>query len=181
MLERDTIVRRFSARIRTIFEGDWISPVAIGELFRRGISAVSSINEEYLRVQDKAAEAPDLAWRAVQGLAEEKHAKAMADYARAENDEIDLALKRRVFEDKARQERAAADKLEAEAAVAKLNELKARAELARELRDLGVKLVVDSAGRIDVSVVDTTPLSDERLHEIFTLPEKRMLGMAKKE
>jgi biotin carboxyl carrier protein len=133
------------------------------------------VNDEYLQLEEKAAEAPELAWRAVQGLAGEKHAKAISDYARAENERIDLALKKRVLEDKVRQERAIADKLEADAAVAKLNELIARAELARAVRDLGVVVTVNKSGAIRVEERNPqSPIDDSGL---FTLPEKRLLGL----
>lgn len=148
MPEGETIFRRFVAQVRAIFDDDWAAKA--GAFFRTGISAISDVNEDYLHLEEKAVEAPDLAWRAVRGLAGEKHAKAVADYARAENERIDLALKQRVFDDKARQERATADKLEAEAALAKLNELKARAELARTLYEVGVTMTVNSNGVIDV-------------------------------
>jgi len=176
MPERRTIVRRLVARLRAIFEESWISPAAAGQTFRRGISAISEVNKEYLHLEDKAAEAPDLAWRAVQGVAQEKHAKAISDYAKAENDRIDLALKRRVFGDKARQEAASAEKMEAEASLAKLNELRARIQLATELRDLGIKMVVGQDGRIDITTVQTAGIQSDQLLEILTVPERRMLG-----
>jgi biotin carboxyl carrier protein len=173
MFERETILRRFVARLRAILDDDWLAKA--GSAFRRGVSAISDVNDEYLHVEDKVAETPELAWRAVQGLAGEKHAKAVADYARAENEKIDLALKSRVMEDKVRQERASADKLEAEAALAKLNELKARAELAMALQDLGVTLTVNSTGIINVRKSER--LNESELRGIFTLPEKRLLNM----
>lgn len=79
-----------------------------------------------------------------------------------------------MLDDKERQERATADKLEAEAGLAKLNELKARAQLAKELRELGVALVVTERGEIHF-------FPEERpstmLPDIFTPDEQRLLGM----
>src|SRR5882757_7379409 len=119
MPEHGTKIQRFVAKLRAVMDEDWSGRT--GAFFRRGISRISEVNEEYLHLEDKASEAPDLAWRAVQGLAGEKHAKAISDYAKAENDKIDLALKQRVLEDKVRQERATADRMESEAGLAKLN------------------------------------------------------------
>lgn len=173
MCKRETGLRRLIARMRAILDEDWVADA--GKVFRRGVSAISDVNEEYLHLEDKAAEAPELAWRAVQGLAGEKHAKAVADYAKAENERIDIALKRRIFDDKARQEHAAADKLEAEAALAKLNELKARVELATALQGLGVALTVETGGAILVRT--SARLTHSEISGIFTLPEKRLLQM----
>ncbi len=173
MPERGAGLRRLAASVRAIFDEDW--GAIAGTLFRRGVSAISDVNDEYLHLGEKAAESPELAWRAVQGLAGEKHAKAVADYARAESERIDIALKKRIFDDKARQERAAADKLESEAALARLNEMKARLDLARSLRDLGVGMIVDIGGAVHVRTA--ARLTDPELSGIFTLPERRALGI----
>jgi hypothetical protein len=144
-------------------------------MFRRGVSTISEVNEEYLQLQEKAAEAPNLAWTAVRGLAGEKHAKAVADYARAENERIDLELKKRVFEDKVRQERATTVKLEAEADRAVLAELRARAELFSSLQAIGVTITVDSSGSLSARL--SRSISTPPAHSLFTLPEKLLLGM----
>lgn len=172
MPEQPTPTLRFIARLRAIFEEDWKGQA--GAFFRRGMSAISDVNKEHLHLEEKVGETPELAWRAVKGLAEEKHAKSIADYARAENEKIDLALKKRVLDDKVRQEKAMAAKLEAEAALAKINELKARAELARTMSDLGFAITVaeDSEIRIVRGHIPASALS-----EIYTFREKRELGI----
>lgn len=172
MREGATFSQRFVARLRALLEEDWRGRA--GAFFRRGVSSISDVNDRYLQLEDKAAQAPDLAWRAVQGLAGEKHAKAISDYARAENDSIDLALKQRVLDDKVRQEKATADKLEAEAALAKINELKARAELVKTLQDLNLAMTVDRDGVIRIARCEQLPA--DLLQQVFTLPEKRLLG-----
>jgi hypothetical protein len=173
MSESTVHSRRFVARLRAFLEEDWKGKA--GAFFRRGISSISEVNDEYLHLGEKAEEAPDLAWRAVQGLAGEKHAKAVSDYARAENEKIDLALKQRVLDDKVRQEKATADKLEAEAAIAKINELKARAELAKTLSDLNMAITVAPDGGIRVFRDQRLPA--DFISHIFSLSEKRDLGL----
>jgi len=166
-------LHRIIASLRALFEEDWRARA--GRVFRRGVSTISEVNEEYLQLQDKAAEAPNLAWTAVRGLAGEKHAKAVADYARAENERIDLELKRRVLEDKVRQERAATIKLEAEADQAVLTELRARVDLFNSLQAIGVTITVGSSGLITAR--QSQDVSGIPVHNLFTLSERRLLGM----
>lgn len=173
MSESTVHSRRFVARLRAFLEEDWRGKA--GAFFRRGISSISEVSGEYLHLGEKAEEAPDLVWRAVQGLAGEKHAKAVSDYARAENEKIDLALKQRVLDDKVRQEKATADKLDAEAAIAKINELKARAELAKTLNDLNMAITVAPDGGIRVFRDQRLPTN--LMSNIFNLSEKRELGL----
>jgi biotin carboxyl carrier protein len=139
-------ISRLVARVTAVFEADWFGMA--GERWRQTVSKLANLNRKHLQLEDKAGQAPDLLWRAGVGFATEKHAKATADYEKAENDRIDAALKRRVLEDKARQERAMANKLEAEAVQARIQEIKARVALDRELEGLGVAIQLDSDGTI---------------------------------
>ena len=146
MSETTPIRVRFVAKVRAVLGEDWLG--AAGKRWRRTVMGLSRFNREHLQLDEKAKATPDLAWNAVQGLASEKHAKAAADYSKAENDRIDAALKRRVLEDKARQERATANKLEAEAVQARIQEIKARVVLAKELEELGLAIVIEQDGTI---------------------------------
>ena len=141
MPDRESVVTRFVAKVRAVLDEDWVGTA--GRRFRRTISKISQLNQNHLHLGERASAAPDLAWTAVQGVASEKHAKAASDYSKAENDRIDVALKRRVLEDKVRQERATADRLEAEANLARIRELQSRLDLAKQLAELGVALVLD--------------------------------------
>jgi biotin carboxyl carrier protein len=174
MPETDSSIFRFIARVKAIFEVDWAGQA--GERWRRTIGAMSRFNRAHLQLDDKAKAAPGLAWGAVEGLATEKRAKAAADYSKAENDRIDAALKRRVMEDKARQERATANKLEAEAVQARIQEIKARVALARECEGLGVAIVIDSDGTI--RVCSATGQRSDIVKSLLNIDETRLLESA---
>jgi biotin carboxyl carrier protein len=137
---------RFVAKVRAVLQEDWLGRA--GRRWRRTVSGLSRFNKEHLQLDDKANEAPELLWNAAEGWAREKHAKAAADYSKAENDRIEATLKRRVLEDKARQERANANKLEAEAVQARIQEIKARVALAKDLEDLGMAIIIENDGTI---------------------------------
>jgi pyruvate/2-oxoglutarate dehydrogenase complex dihydrolipoamide acyltransferase (E2) component len=174
MPEARSAIFRFVAKLRGVFEEDWRGEA--GSLWRRTIDALSEFNRQNLQLDDKAKEAPGLAWTAVEGLASEKHAKAAADYSKAENDRIDAALKRRVMEDKARQERATANKLESEAVQARIQELKARLSLAKDLQTLGIAIVIEPDGTIRAS---PAPKSErDILTALLNVPEMKLLDSA---
>jgi biotin carboxyl carrier protein len=79
-----------------------------------------------------------------------KHAKAALDYAKEESERIDIDHKKEMFPTKQRQEKAAAEKLEAEARTARINEIRARIELVKELREIGVVPQQDDQGNLRI-------------------------------
>jgi hypothetical protein len=91
---------------------------------------------------------PELAWRALQGAASEKYARALKDYAEEENDKLDSELKRRTLESNARQAKATADKLESEARMAQINEMDARLAFFDKLRQRNAVPVWDDQGNM---------------------------------
>jgi hypothetical protein len=130
------------ARVTPVLEEDWLSKA--GTLWRSTMQGISDFNKKYLKLDEKAAATPDLVWRAAEGYASERHARAMADYSKAENDRIDAELRRRTLISKVRQEEAEASKREAEARIARITEIKARLELCDQLRKIGVTIDVVS-------------------------------------
>ena len=100
---------------------DWLGRA--GKRFRQTTTAISDFSEQHIRLGEKVDAAPELAWRALQGAASEKYARALKDYAEEEKDKLDSELKRRTLESNARQAKATADKLESEARIAQLNEM----------------------------------------------------------
>lgn len=146
MRDRDGFLLRFVARIRALAPEDW-SRVP-GRLFRRSADTIVKYNREHVHIEKKLDDAPDLAWKAVEGAALQKHAAATLQYAQEENQKIETELQRRVLDAKVRQEHATADKLEAEARIAQIREVEARLELAKKLSDAGVTLVAASDGSL---------------------------------
>jgi len=146
MGETQPLIVRWVARLQAFFEEDWRG--IAGQRFRATLKSVSDLNQKHLHIEEKATEVPDLAWTAARGFASEKHAKSAADYAKAENERIDAALKLRVFEDKARQEKATAGRLESEASLARVQELSARIQLAQTLQQVGIAITVNPDGTV---------------------------------
>lgn len=141
-------VSRVLARVRGLLPDDWRGRA--GKLFRETTAVVSDFTKEHIRPQERLEEAPDLAWKAVEGVANEKYAKAMRDYAEEEKQRVETALERRTLESKVRQENATADRLEVESRIAQIKELEARIELFDKLKQLGALPVWDSDGNMRV-------------------------------
>jgi biotin carboxyl carrier protein len=132
------LVRRLLANAWPQLAEDWQGTPGIR--FRKGFKRVSDYFSENVKPGERLREAPDMVWKAADGLASEKHAKAEADYAKAENDRMEAELRRRTLEAKTRHECADADKAEAEAGIAKIREMQARIDLYRSLKDAGVSV-----------------------------------------
>lgn len=141
-------VRRALARVRCLLPTDWLGRA--GKRFRQTTTAISDFSEEHIRLKDKATEAPDLAWKAVEGAAHEKFAKALRDYAEEERERLDAELKRRTLESSARQAKASADKMESEARLAQIVEMNARLELFDKLRLRNAIPIWDDRGNMAV-------------------------------
>jgi hypothetical protein len=119
-------------------------------LFRQTTTILSDFTREHVRPQERLEQAPDLAWKAVEGAASEKYAKALRDYAEEEKQRVETTLERRTLESKVRQENATADRLEAESRVAQIKELEARIELFDKLKQLGALPTWDSKGTMRI-------------------------------
>jgi hypothetical protein len=171
MPDRADIIARITARVRALLPEDWLGPA--GRRFRRATTTISDYAHEKIRPRERLDEAPDLAWKAVQGAATEKHANALKAYAAEESERIDIELKRKTLRSKARQESATADKLESEARTAQIRELQERVKLFDDLKRLGAMPIWDQDGNLSVS--KAPPQFDwdelqERLFETKELP-----------
>ena len=127
---------------------DWLGRA--GKLFRQTTTVLSNFTHEHVRPQERLEQAPDLAWKAVEGAASEKYAKALRDYAEEEKQRVETTLERRTLESKVRQENATADRLEAESRMAQIKELEARIQLFDKLKALGAMPTWDSKGNMRV-------------------------------
>jgi len=146
MPEKETTLRRIVARVRCMLPKDWLGRA--GKRFRQTTTAISDFSEQHIRLGEKVDAAPELAWRALQGAASEKYARALKDYAEEEKDKLDSELKRRTLESNARQAKATADKLESEARIAQLNEMDARLAFFDKLRQRNAVPIWDDQGNM---------------------------------
>jgi hypothetical protein len=148
MSEKEGKVRRVIARMRGLTPKDWLGKA--GKRFRQTTTAISDFSEEKLHLSERLEAAPDLGWKALEGAAHEKYAKALRDYAEEEKDRLDSELKRRTLESNARQAKASADKMESEARVAQINEMDARLQLFDKLQARNAIPVWDDKGNMTV-------------------------------
>jgi hypothetical protein len=138
-------ISRIVARVRAIPAVDWLG--ATGKRFRR---TLGDFCRDSLRPGERIEAAPDLAWKAAEGLAHEKRAKALKDYAAVAKDEAATELARRTLESKNRQEAALADKMESEARLAQVKEMEARLELVEKLRAVGAIPIWNKEGKMTI-------------------------------
>ncbi len=145
MADKTGTLTRVIARVRSIPAVTWLG--AAGVRFRRTLGDFYRVS---LRPGERIEVAPDLAWNAAEGLAHEKRAKALKDYAEAERERAMTELARKTLESKGRQGSALAEKIESEARVAQVRELEARLELVEKLRHVGAVPVWDKTGKMTI-------------------------------
>lgn len=146
MPKKETTLGRIVARVRCMLPKDWLGRA--GKRFRQTTTAISDFSEQHIRLGEKVGAAPDLVWRAIEGAASEKYAKALKDYAEEEKDRLDSELKRRTLESNARQAKATADKLESEARTAQINEMDARLSFFDKLKQRNAIPIWDDNGNM---------------------------------
>src|ERR1039458_3005398 len=100
MSDRVDIIARITARVRALLPKDWLGTA--GRRFRQTTTVISDYTHEKIRPSERLEEAPDLAWKAVQGAALEKHARALKEYAEEEGERVEIELKRKTLQSKAR-------------------------------------------------------------------------------
>jgi hypothetical protein len=149
MPDKAGIIARITARVRALLPKDWLGPA--GRRFRQTTTTISDYTHEKIRIGERLDEAPDLAWKAVQGAATEKHANALKAYAQEESERIEIELKRKTLHSKARQEDATADKLESEARTAQIREIQERIKLFDDLKRLGAIPIWDQDGNLSIT------------------------------
>ena len=151
MSEKKKLITRIVARVTCLLPKDWLGRA--GRRFRQTTTVVSDYAHEHIRTGERLEQAPDLIWKAAEGAAHEKYAKALKDYAEEEKERVDTELKRRTMDSKARQETAAAAKMESEARTAQIKELDARIDLFDKLKRCGAVPVWNENGNMTVSKV----------------------------
>jgi len=172
MPKEQSVLQRLLVRVFPHLAEDW--QTAPGSRFRAGLKHISEYFRDNVRADEKIREVPDKLWTAVDGITSEKHAKAQADYAKAENDRMETELRRRTLEAKTRHECADADKAEAEAGIAKLKEIEARIELFKRLQEIGVVLDVSQI----ISVMPAVPIPGILINptQVVAQEEKDAIG-----
>jgi hypothetical protein len=148
MPEKRGFISRVMARVTCLLPEDWRGKA--GRRFRNTTTAISDYSHEHIRIGERLEGAPDLAWKALEGAAQEKHAKALRDYAEEEKSRLDSELKRRTLESNARQAKASADKSDSEARVAQIAEMDARLELFDKLKGRNAIPIWDDKGNMTV-------------------------------
>lgn len=138
------VIERVTTRLRAMLPGDWVSEA--GQRFRKTLKGISSYTARHIKPEERAAEAPDLAWTAIRGAANEKQSRALVNFAQEEQTKINSELALRTSNDKARQEKAVADRLESEARMAQVKEIEERIVLVDKLRGLGLAPIWDRSG-----------------------------------
>jgi len=145
------IVLRLLAMVRALRPSDWVGDA--GRRFRDGIRALSKFaSQKHLQPRDVLDQGIVLGQRKIEGLASVEHAAAIRSYAEAEEIKIDTRTKELTLTAKVRQEIASAQKLEAEASLAKIREADALLDLMKKLKECGVELKVEKKGDLFVSL-----------------------------
>lgn len=140
-MSNESLLTRLRIRLTPQFAEEWLKEPGI--LFRKTLRRLTAYSREQLELPEKVDALSGMAWKAAEGVSSAQHAKADADYAKAENDRIDAELRRRTLDAKVRQEFAVANKAESEARLSRLKELEARLDLERKCREIGVMMNVD--------------------------------------
>jgi hypothetical protein len=141
MLELSDL-KRVKARVIAWLPEQWRGDA--GTRFRDGLSAISDYSKTSVRIQERLQEAPDVIWETLKV----KSSQALLNAAEVEQTCIQTELARRTANAKARQEEAAAAKLEAEAEISKFQVFEARLSFVEKLRKWNVVPVWDEEGNM---------------------------------
>src|ERR1039457_540080 len=119
MSKRHGILMRVRAKVRALLPEHWRG--AAGERFRQTAATISEYSQEHVRVRERMEEAPDVIWDSLK----ERSSRTLVNAAEEEGKRIASELARQTLTDKTRQERATAERLEAEARISKISEIQA--------------------------------------------------------
>jgi hypothetical protein len=144
--------KRLKARIVALLPEQWRGDA--GKRFRETIDAMSEYSGKNIRIKEKLQEAPSVLWE----TAKIKSSQALVNAAEEEQRRIDTELARRTLADKARQEKATADKLESDARVSIIVEMEARLQFVEKMRGMNIVPVWNSQGQM--TFVKTPPAFD---------------------
>ena len=142
MSKRHGILMRVRAKVRALLPEHWRG--AAGERFRQTAATISEYSQEHVRVRERMEEAPDVIWDSLK----ERSSRTLVNAAEEEGKRIASELARQTLTDKTRQERATAERLEAEARISKITEIQARLTFVERLQGVGVVPVWDIQGNM---------------------------------
>jgi len=148
MSDKSSFFTRITVRVKALLSKHWLG--SAGRRFRQTTTVISDYTHEKIRPAERLAEAPDLGWKALQGAALEKHARALKEYAEEETERVEVELRRKTLDSKVRQEKATADKLESEARTAQIVELQERIKLLDNLKRVGAIPIWDEDGNMRI-------------------------------
>jgi hypothetical protein len=117
-----------------------------GKTFRETLGSVSEYSKKDIRIRERLEEAPDVLWN----TAKVKSSEALRNAAEEENKRIASELARQTLTDKARQEKATADRMETEARISKIKEIEERVALVEKLRAANSVPVWDARGNMKI-------------------------------
>ncbi|HEX3104939.1 MAG TPA: hypothetical protein VHQ22_10845 [Terriglobales bacterium] len=144
MSEKPGLVSLIFAKVRALLPEQWRQ--GAGKLFRDTIGGVSEYSAKNVRIRERLDEAPDIGWNSLKV----KSSEALLRAAEEENKRIATELARQTLADKARQEKATADRMETEARILSIKEIEERVTLVEKLRAANCVPVWDSKGNIRV-------------------------------
>jgi hypothetical protein len=144
MSEKPGLVSRVFARVRALLPEQWRE--AAGKRFRDTVGGISEYSTKSLRIRERLDEVPDIGWNSLKV----KSSEALLKAAEEENKRIATELARQTLTDKARQEKATADRMETEARISKIKEIEERVTLVEKLRESNCVPVWDSKGNMRV-------------------------------
>jgi len=138
------VVSRIVARVRAILPEHWRGNA--GKRYRETTEVISAYSKKNIRIKERLDETPDV----IANTLKLKSNDALLKAAEEENKRIANELARETLSDKARQEKATADRMETEARTAKIKELQERITLVDKLRAINCIPVWDKEGNMRV-------------------------------
>jgi len=144
MSDKPGVFSRVVARVRAMLPEHWRGNA--GKRYRETTEAISEYSKKNIRIKERLNEAPDV----IANTLKLKSNDALLKAAEEENKRIASELARETLSDKARQEKATADRMETEARTAKIKELEERITLVERLRAVNCIPVWDKGGHMRV-------------------------------
>lgn len=144
MSDEPGVFSRVVARVRAMLPEHWRG--SAGKRYRETTEAISEYSKKNIRIRERLDDAPDV----IANTLKLKSNDALLKAAEEENKRIASELARETLSDKARQEKATADRMETEARTAKIKELQERITLVEKLQAVNCIPVWDKDGNMRV-------------------------------
>jgi hypothetical protein len=144
MSEKPGLVSLIFAKVRALLPEQWRE--GAGKRFRNTIGELSEYSTRNLRIRERLDQAPDIGWNSLKI----KSSEALLRAAEEENERVATELARQTLTDKARQEKATADRMETEVRILNIKEIEERVTLVEKLRASNCVPVWDSKGNMRV-------------------------------